>query len=198
MIVLIYAKSYRWVIRVSLKHALLGFLSFGPATGYELKHAFENSIQHFWSADLSQIYRTLESLREEGLVRMRIEHQESKPPKHIYSLTESGRAELLRWLQEPTIELPTVRNPFLLKIFFGALLPKEILVEHLQRFEGALQERLEVYKQIQEYLPKRCRELGLHHHEPFLLATVRLGLKNLEAHQAWCRDLIAEIKNKQL
>jgi PadR family transcriptional regulator, regulatory protein AphA len=94
------------------KHALLGFLSFGPATGYELKHAFENSIQHFWSADLSQIYRTLESLREEGLVTMRIEHQESKPPKHIYSLTESGRAELLRWLHEPTVELPTVRNPF--------------------------------------------------------------------------------------
>lgn len=194
MIAPIYEKSYIWVIIVSLKHALLGFLSFGPATGYELKHAFENSIQHFWSADLSQIYRTLESLREEGLVTMRIEHQETKPPKHIYSLTESGQAELLRWLHEPTVELPTVRNPFLFKVFFGALLPKEVMLEHLHRFEAALHERLEVYQQIQEYLPKRCRELGLHHHEPFLLATVRLGLNNLEVYQQWCREFIEELK----
>jgi DNA-binding PadR family transcriptional regulator len=182
------------VIILSLKHALLGFLSFGPATGYELKHAFENSIQHFWSADLSQIYRTLESLREEGLVTMRIEHQESKPPKHIYSLTESGRAELLRWLHEPTVELPTVRNPFLLKIFFGALLPKEALLGHLHRFDEALQQRIDVYKQIEEYLPRRCRELGLSAHEPFLLATVRLGVKNLEVYQQWCREFIAKLK----
>jgi PadR family transcriptional regulator AphA len=182
------------VIILSLKHALLGFLSFGPATGYGLKHAFENSIQYFWNADLSQIYRALESLKEEGLVTMRIEHQESKPPKHIYSLTESGRAELLRWLHEPTVELPAVRNPFLLKIFFGALLPKEILFEHLHRFEEALQQRIDVYKQIEEYLPTRCREQGLLAHEPFLLATVRLGLKSLEAYQQWCRELISELK----
>lgn len=179
---------------MSLKHALLGFLSFGPATGYELKHAFENSIQHFWNADLSQIYRTLESLKDEGLVTMRIEQQETKPPKHIYSITEQGRAELVRWLSEPTVELPTVRNPFLFKVFFGALLPKETVLEHLRRFDAALHERLEVYKQIQEYLPKRCREQGLRVHKPFLLATVRLGLRNLEVQQQWCRELISEIE----
>ncbi len=179
---------------MSLKHALLGFLSFGPATGYELKHAFENSIQHFWSADLSQIYRTLESLREDGLVTMRIEHQEAKPPRHIYSLTESGHAELMRWLQEPSIELPTVRNPFLLKIFFGALIPKETILEHLRLFDEALRQRIAVYKQIEAYLPKRCREQGLHAHRPFLLATVRLGLTSLEVYQQWCHDFISELK----
>lgn len=194
MLAPIYAKSHIWVIIVSLKHALLGFLSFGPATGYELKHAFENSVQHFWSADLSQIYRTLESLKEEGLVTMRIEQQETKPPKHIYSLTKQGRAELIRWLSEPTVELPTVRNPFLLKIFFGALIPKETVLEHLRRFAVALEERLAVYYQIEEYLPKRCREQRLHEHEPFLLATVHLGIKNLQATQQWCHELIAELE----
>ncbi len=196
MLAPIYVKSYIWVIIVSLKHALLGFLSFGPATGYELKHAFENSVQHFWNADLSQIYRALESLKEEGLVTMRVEQQESKPPKHIYSLTKSGRAELLRWLSEPIVELPTVRNPFLLKIFFGALLPREIVLEHLRRFDQALHERLEVYKQIEAYLPKRCREQGLHEHEPFLMATVLLGMKNLKATQQWCRELISELEQR--
>ncbi len=182
---------------MSLKHALLGFLSFGPATGYELKHAFENSIQHFWSADLSQIYRTLEGLREEGLVTMRIEQQETKPPKHIYSLTKSGRAELVRWLTDPTVELPTTRNPFLLKIFFGALIPKETILEHLRLFDEALQQRIAVYKRIEEYLPKRCREQGLQRHKPFLLATIRLGLTALQAHRRWCHDLIAELENQR-
>ncbi len=182
---------------MSLKHALLGFLSFGPATGYELKHVFENSIQHFWSADLSQIYRTLEGLKEEGLVTMRIEQQETKPPKHIYSLTKIGRAELIRWLTDPTVELPTTRNPFLFKIFFGALMPKETILEHLRLFNEALQQRIAVYKRIKEYLPKRCCEQGLQHHKPFLLATICLGLKTLEAHQQWCQELTAELEQQK-
>ena len=51
---------------MSLKHALLGLLTHQPMTGYELKQFFDSSIQHFWNAELSQIYPTLKSL-EAGL-----------------------------------------------------------------------------------------------------------------------------------
>jgi hypothetical protein len=67
-------------------------------------------------------------------------------------------------------------------------------LEHLHRFDEALQQRIDAYKQIEAYLPKRCREQGSLAHKPFLLATVRLGLKNLEVYQQWCRDLISEVK----
>ena len=44
---------------MSLKHALLGFLSYAPMTGYDLKRYFDQSIHHFWNANLSQIYPRL-------------------------------------------------------------------------------------------------------------------------------------------
>lgn len=47
---------------MSLKHALLGFLNYGPHTGYELKKVFDISVAHFWNAELSQIYPSLKAL----------------------------------------------------------------------------------------------------------------------------------------
>ena len=41
---------------MSLDHILLGLLR-EPATGYDLGNAFSENVRHFWSAELSQIYR---------------------------------------------------------------------------------------------------------------------------------------------
>ena len=53
-----------------LKYALLGFLHYGPMSGYELKRRMDNSITHFWHAKLSQIYTTLKDLQAGGLVEL--------------------------------------------------------------------------------------------------------------------------------
>ena len=47
---------------MSLKHAILGFLSFKSLTGYGLKKAFDRSVQHFGPGNQSQIYRELAAL----------------------------------------------------------------------------------------------------------------------------------------
>ena len=44
---------------MSLEHAILGFLTYRPMSGYDLKKFFDESVRHFWSAPQSQIYRTL-------------------------------------------------------------------------------------------------------------------------------------------
>ena len=49
---------------MELKHAILGLLSIRSASGYDLARAFAGSVAHFWHADRSQIYRTLDRLRE--------------------------------------------------------------------------------------------------------------------------------------
>ena len=55
---------------MSLDHAILGFLNYHPYTGYDLKKIFDSSVQHFWPADQSQIYRTLNRLTEQGFAKM--------------------------------------------------------------------------------------------------------------------------------
>ena len=45
-----------------LRHAILGLLFYAPQSGYDLSRAFASSVVHFWHADQSQIYRTLDRL----------------------------------------------------------------------------------------------------------------------------------------
>jgi PadR family transcriptional regulator, regulatory protein AphA len=47
---------------MSLKYAILGFLSLAPLSGYDLKKSFDRSLGHLWPADQSQIYRTLSQM----------------------------------------------------------------------------------------------------------------------------------------
>src|SRR6266508_4499259 len=64
-------------------------------TGYELKKFFDTSVAHFWNAELSQIYPALKAMESEGLVEMKVEVQNDRPNRKVYSITESGRRELV-------------------------------------------------------------------------------------------------------
>ncbi len=52
-----------------LGHLLLGMLSFGEKTGYELTREFEESLANVWAASHSQIYPELAKLEAAGLIR---------------------------------------------------------------------------------------------------------------------------------
>src|SRR5713101_9245132 len=113
---------------MSLKHALLGFINYGPMTGYELKKFFDASIAHFWNAELSQIYPALKAMEADGLVEMQVCMQSDRPNRKEYSITEEGRRQLLEWLAEPA-ESVQFRSPVLIKVFFGTSLRKQDLIQ---------------------------------------------------------------------
>ena len=76
---------------MSLANALLGLLDYRSMTGYDLKKTFDDTIDFFWSAQMSQIYRELNNLEEKGLVKSKIEPQDKRPDRKVYQLTEEGR-----------------------------------------------------------------------------------------------------------
>jgi len=53
---------------MALEHAILGFLDYGPMSGYDLKKTFDDSVNHFWTAQQSQIYRALKKMVGDGWV----------------------------------------------------------------------------------------------------------------------------------
>jgi len=44
---------------MALKHGLLGLLNYKSETGYDLDKLFKQSLNFFWKAQTSQIYREL-------------------------------------------------------------------------------------------------------------------------------------------
>lgn len=133
---------------MSLSHAILGFLHQEPMTGYDLKtQGFDRSVTHFWPADQAQIYRTLDKLAEQGLVESRIEVQEDRPNRKVYSITEAGKAELRQWLLSE-LPLSMSREPFLVQLFFTHQLSNDEILELLRGQLQLHEEVLALYQEI--------------------------------------------------
>ncbi len=176
---------------MSLAHAILGMLQKQPMTGYELKtQCFDDSIAHFWQADQAQIYRTLDKLAEQGFVESRLEVQEDRPNRKVYSITDAGRAEVHRWLltEQP---LPTIREPFLVQLFFAGQLDNTQIIAMLEQQLKAHEQQLATYRAIPLPSfdnPNMTRELT------FQRMTLEAGLSNEQACIDWLRDCIAHVK----
>ena len=86
---------------MALTHAILVSLSEQSGSGYELARRFDRSIGHFWRATHQQIYRTLRTMADDGLVQATEVPQQGRPDKKVYAVSEAGRAHLTAWIADP-------------------------------------------------------------------------------------------------
>src|SRR3954462_11803731 len=100
---------------MALAHAVLASLLEGEASGYELSKRFDVAVSNFWAATPQQLYRELERLEADGLVRARLVTQSRRPNKRVVRLTAAGRDELRDFTAEPA--RPTaLRDDFAVKL----------------------------------------------------------------------------------
>ncbi|GAB3219200.1 PadR family transcriptional regulator [Mycolicibacterium hippocampi] len=93
----------RYAAPVALPHAILVSLCEQSSSGYELARRFDRSIGYFWAATHQQIYRTLRSMVDDGWVHVAEVAQHGRPDKKVYTVSDSGRAELARWISAPLV-----------------------------------------------------------------------------------------------
>lgn len=115
------------------EYAVLGLLTWGEQSGYDLQKYAERSVGYFWTPAKSRIYAILPRLVDEGLVRRRDIAQSGRPNKQLYRLTKAGEEELRRWVAEGPLEPETSRNTLLVKLFFGELAEPEDIVAHIRQ-----------------------------------------------------------------
>jgi DNA-binding PadR family transcriptional regulator len=183
---------------MSLKHALLGILSYQPMTGYELKQFFDASVQHFWNAELSQIYPTLKALEEQGFVEKHTEVQENRPNRKIYEITPRGREEFGRWAREPSPPAD-MRDPFLIKVFFGSHLATEDMLVILRR---QMEEQQKMLAFSETVLRARIDHAGKEHHAPvdatYWTLTLEMAIAYRRAYITWCEEAMALLEREAL
>lgn len=165
--------------------ALLGLLSMGPQSGYEIKRFVENSLAHFWQEGYGQIYPNLRKLADNGLATVQTESQEGKPDKKIYTLTADGKSALKEWLKAPIQQLPKEKHEILLKLFFGGNVNIDDNLDHVKLYQERMRERLNIYQHLEDMLRKnRSDESDTAYH----LITVRSGIFYTEAALQWCKE----------
>jgi PadR family transcriptional regulator, regulatory protein AphA len=182
---------------MSLEYAILGFLNYHPYTGYDLKKIFDSSVRHFWPADQSQIYRTLTRLTEEGYAGMEKVPQADRPDRKVYHITDTGRAELMKWLAGPPPMDPT-RSPALIQVFFAGQLPDEDVLAKFEMVVQVMRQVLAQYDQVPGQLEEHARLVDSPREQFFWLLTLDLGLRTMRANLEWAESVIERLKQGEV
>lgn len=173
--------------------ALLGLLTTGCQTGYEIKQMIDNSLNHFWKQSYGQIYPNLKRLVEEELATVTSTAQEGKPDKKEYQITQKGKKELKAWLSAPA-DLPSENNEMLLKVFFSRHLNPTLTVTNLENYLGNLEEKRQTYLSIEEMISS-CEPN--HEDAIYWLFTLDYGKRTVSAAIEWCKDTIKILNEKK-
>jgi PadR family transcriptional regulator, regulatory protein AphA len=166
--------------------AILGMLSLGQTSGYDIKQLVDKSTRHFWAASYGQIYPELKRLEDQGLVAGHEEPTGGRP-RRVYELTEPGREALQRWLASDLEPLYELRDEGMLKLFFSDALPEQRLANiraMRRRTEHKLEQLLAVKAHAQEMSPG-----------PAL--TLDLGVNSTQTVIQWCEAVEARLADKE-
>lgn len=182
---------------MSLDHTILGFLNYGALSGYDLKKVFDVSVRHFWPADQSHIYRVLSRLTDQGLVEMEVIEQSERPDRKVYSITESGRSELLRWLRS-AVSMPENRSAPLIQVFFAAQLSNEEILNFFEHAAEQLRMTLSRYDELPPQLNEQMTDFKSPREEFFWMLTLESGYRTANARLEWIQEVITRIRNGEV
>jgi PadR family transcriptional regulator AphA len=181
------------VEKTSTVESLLGLLSLGPMSGYEMRQMMERSTANFWTESYGQIYPALKRMVKDGLATVEEQSKDGRAKK-VYRLTGEGERRLRKWLGVET-KPQMQRNELLLKVFFGdraergaiaaqVVAQRERCEDDLQRYEAALL-RMEM-------------EHSRHPAMPYWRMAVRCGMIHAKASIEWCDETFVELEKRGL
>jgi DNA-binding PadR family transcriptional regulator len=180
----------RTATRLSLtEYAVLGLLTFGPASGYELDRLASRSLDYFWRPARSKIYAVLPRLVEQGLARMRSYEQERRPDKQVYTLTPAGRRALRQWLDDEELPPTVVRSGLLLKLFFGAEADEERIRQTLEDVHERATAQLAELREIESQIDADVAFF------PYL--TLLHGIEDAESTVRWAADALERLARRR-
>jgi PadR family transcriptional regulator, regulatory protein AphA len=166
-------------------YVILGMLRNEPRSGYEIKRAVDSSTRFFWAASYGQIYPELRKLAKAGLVDGKSEPTGARR-RTVYRLTDAGREELRRWLEQPPERLE-LRDEGLLKLFFAGAVERGKAVEILDAKQRLVEEKLAALRAIEPYAAAAAES------DPFPYLVLRHGLESSEWVIGWCERARAEL-----
>lgn len=173
---------------MSLRHALLGLLNFGPNSGYALAKLFENPLRQIWNARSHQLYPELARLAGDGQVEI---VDEGARGKRIYAITEDGRAELRRWLVEVEPDRTMRSETYLRAWLLSTVLSREDALHVLARDIEAWRERREGLLKLMERSAAISPPHGSHN------LSMDLSLRLIEAMLGWSEEAARRIAERQ-
>ncbi len=176
-----------------LKHGILGLLNYHEMTGYEIMETFRDSLNYFWDAKTSQIYRELQGLEQKEWVSKTIVPQSGKPDKKVYSITATGQEELLQWLADDDLGL-RVKTPILMKVFFLGERSVEDNIRYFESVKKSCEMFLKSLGSVPQYIDTYADIIGQKEKALYWQMTAEYGRRSTQLQIDWAQDCINQLE----
>jgi PadR family transcriptional regulator AphA len=167
--------------------AVLGLLTDGERSGYDLLRLAEQSVGFFWTPAKTQLYAVLRRLVEHGFATVRRVRQDQRPDKYLYKITALGEERLREGLEN--VGSNVNKNPLELKIFFGDHRPLGAVVADLEAIRDGAREHLARLGEIEQTFD--------HDEYLFPYLTLLRGKATAKADAEWATRCLALLKEKR-
>ena len=183
------------------RYVILGLLTEGPLSGYEIKRRIDLRFQFFWSESYGQLYPELKQLTHLGLLTTTDTLPDTLPGSRNpgsgrrsvrYAITEAGRDALRSWLSEP-VEKEGIRLELLLKLYFSREAPPETMQAHLHAFVQSHRAQLLLLDRFHEELTRIPDPDGNHGD---ILQVIEFGRMSNTAYLAWAEQAMAYLSQR--
>ena len=171
------------------EYAVLGLLTFGERSGYELDKLAQRSIGYFWRPAKSKIYAILPRLVDRGLADSSAVVQSGRPDKQLYRITQGGEGALREWLASPTSAGGAGRDTLLLKLFFGTHAELDDLRALVADRKRRAEEQLAALEEIEERIDRD--------EDFFPYLTLLHGLEDARSTIVWAKRALAELDRRR-
>ncbi|MNI36447.1 Transcriptional regulator PadR-like family protein [compost metagenome] len=175
-------------MQLQAKFVLLGLLSNGPKTGYEMKKTFEEDFSFFFDASYGSVYPSLKKLEQEGMVLKTLVVQEDRPNKQEFSLTPEGEEAFKQYL-ESELAPDSIRSDLCMRLYFGALTDDQRLISWM---EAGMQNSLDTIAALrQAYI--QCEDVI----SPSQRIVINLGINQQQALYDSLKDGLEQIRKSE-
>ena len=166
-------------------------LSEGPMHAYQIEKEIENRSMRFWTEiSMSSIYKLLKKLESDGLVAKTQEPSDNGMTRNVFSLTATGTGTLRDQLAGILRQPEHLRWRIDLATSHLNVLPWREVREHLAAYRAALEESIDGYGNLEEYLKgDGC--------PPHALALARRPAALLRAERDWLDSYVAELEEQR-
>lgn len=134
---------------MSVGYALLGLLADGQRHGYDLRQQYQRRFPAAKPVAAAQVYATLDRLLRDGLVVPAAVERVAGPDRTVFTVTDSGRVELDRWLAKVEAPAEYVANLLAVKVTIALLVADEsVAADFLRRQREAHLTRMREYTRV--------------------------------------------------
>ncbi|MET9962469.1 PadR family transcriptional regulator [Streptomyces sp. NPDC006326] len=182
---------------MALRHAVLAALLGEELSGYQLAKAFDLGVANFWHALPQQVYAELARLETDGLITGREVVQDTRPNKRLFTVTDSGLAELDRFTAAEA-RPSSLRDDLAVMVQAADHVDTTALIAQLTQRAAFARAKAELFRKLLRAMRGERTE------EEFLREGGRIGpyltcLRGLafeQGNEDWCERVVAVLRER--